>query len=315
MPKNSNSGESPREGNATEASAAELRHNALGLLSTAALTAAYMGPALLIYALFGPMTATVGEGVGFVLLIATVLTLLSAISFGMLAKEMPSAGGLYAWSSAAMGESAGMCIGLHTIMYYLVSLVFCPIVFGQFFDEALVELGISSAAGGAFGMWALFAGAMLMMGICAYVTYRGIVVSAHLAFTLLMIELAVVVALAMTFLGFAIAHGHFTLAPVTLTACHDGWKGVFLALPMGLMCMVCDAAIPAGEETENAARTIPIAILLTCVIIGAWYIVGFSSFAMERTSSDVPISSIQNGVAPMAAPSGDHGRSLWPSRR
>src|SRR2546423_989027 len=128
--------------NETSTGANELRHNALGLLSTAALTAAYMGPALSIYALFGPMTEKVGSGVGFVLLIATVLTLLSAISFGMLAKEMPSAGGLYAWSSAALGESVGLCIGLHTIVYYLVSLVFCPIVFGQFFNEVLEELGV-----------------------------------------------------------------------------------------------------------------------------------------------------------------------------
>src|SRR6476659_3659302 len=134
MVKNCNSHEIPIEGDQIETNTTELRHNALGLLSTAALTAAYMGPALSIYALFGPMTENVGTGVGFVLLIATVLTLLSAISFGMLAKEMPSAGGLYAWSSVALGESTGLCIGLHTILYYLVSLVFCPIVFGQFFN-------------------------------------------------------------------------------------------------------------------------------------------------------------------------------------
>ena len=78
-----------------------LRHNALGLLSTAALTAAYMGPALSIYALFGPMTEKVGSGTGFILIVASVITLLSAISFGMLAKEMPTAGGLFAWTSSA----------------------------------------------------------------------------------------------------------------------------------------------------------------------------------------------------------------------
>src|SRR5689334_8620221 len=108
----------------------ELRSNALGLLSTAALTAAYMGPALSIYALFGPMTEKVGMGVGFVLIVATVLTLLSAISFGTLAKEMPSAGGLYAWSSAALGRSAGLWVGLSTVTYYWISLVFAPIIFG-----------------------------------------------------------------------------------------------------------------------------------------------------------------------------------------
>src|SRR5262245_27510562 len=106
MSKDLNSGDFHADGD--QGKATELRRNALGLLSTAALTAAYMGPALSIYALFGPMTERVGTGVGFVLLIATTLTLLSAISFGMLAKEMPSVGGLYAWSTAALGESAGL---------------------------------------------------------------------------------------------------------------------------------------------------------------------------------------------------------------
>jgi amino acid transporter len=116
-----------------------------------------------------------------------------------------------------------------------------------------------------------------------------------------MIELAVVIALAITFLGFAVAENKFTIAPLTLGASKDGWRGVFLALPMGLMCMVCDAAVPAGEETRNARRTIPIAIVLTCAIVGIWYMVGFSAFAMARTTADIPVSSIQNGIAPMAA--------------
>src|SRR3954454_19571093 len=145
MANNRNSNVPRVAGDEIQTNTRELRHNAIGLLSTAALTAAYMGPALSLYALFGPMTEKVGAGVGFVLLIATGLTLLSAISFGMLAKEMPSAGGLYAWSSAALGKSLGLCIGLHTIVYYLISLVFCPIIFGQFFNEMLGELGVTIA--------------------------------------------------------------------------------------------------------------------------------------------------------------------------
>ena len=120
----------------------ELRRDALGILATSAMTAAYMGPALSIYALFGPMTEKVGMGVGFVLLIAMVVTLFSAVSFGMLAKEMPSAGGLYDWSCKALGNSLGMFIGLNTIMYYLICLIFAPIIFGQFFNEVLEQVGV-----------------------------------------------------------------------------------------------------------------------------------------------------------------------------
>jgi amino acid transporter len=228
------------------------------------------------------------------------LTLLSAISFGMLAKEMPSAGGIYTWSRAALGETLGLWIGLNTIIYYLVCLTFAPIVFGQFFNEVLVQLGVSFDPKSSFWLWSWLAGALAMLAAAAYVAYRGIVVSAHMAFTLLLIELAVVVAMAATFIGLAVYHGQFTLAPVTFGACKSGWQGVFLALPMGMMCMVCDAAIPASEETSNAKWTIPVAVVLTCLIVGIWYVVGFSAFAMGRTPADDSVSLLQNGVAPMA---------------
>src|SRR5437016_3223634 len=115
----------------TEPRAAALRSNSIGLLTTAALTAAYMGPALSIYALFSPMTLIVGTGVGFVMIIGLIVTLFSAISFGMLAKEMPSAGGVYTWTRHSLGGDVGLYLGLTTAMYYTTCLIFPPIVFGQ----------------------------------------------------------------------------------------------------------------------------------------------------------------------------------------
>jgi len=67
------------------------------LLTTAALTAAFMGPALSIYALFGPLTLLAGTGVGFVMFVGLIVTLLLAISFGMRPRN-PSAGGVYTWT-------------------------------------------------------------------------------------------------------------------------------------------------------------------------------------------------------------------------
>ncbi|HZZ43958.1 MAG TPA: APC family permease [Tepidisphaeraceae bacterium] len=273
-----------------------LRHDSIGLLSTAALTAAYMGPAISIYALFGPMFSIVGNGVGFVMMIAAVLTLLSAISFGMLAKEIPSAGGVYAWARVALGESAGLGIGITSAIYYAICLIFPPIVFGQFFNELLREIGFAHT-----NYWTFLAGGTLMLVLAARVTYRGILVSSELALTLLLIELAVVVGLGLTFLGIAIKHGTFSLAPITLGACIDRWKGVMLALPLGLLCMACDAATPASEEIKNAKWTIPVAVVLTCAMIGLWYIVGFSGFAMGTDAKDMAtLSDYISPIIPMA---------------
>ncbi len=283
-----------------------LRRDSIGLISTAALTAAYMGPALSIYAIFGPMYGIVGPGVGFVMIIAMAMTLLSAISFGMLAKEIPSAGGVYAWTRISLGESAGLGIGIFSAIYYALCLIFPPIVFGQFFNELLQEFHCPYVNG-----WTLFIGGVIMLILAARVTYRGIVVSSELALTLLLIELAVVVALALTFVGSAIRHGTFTLAPLTLSACTGGWKGVLLALPLGLLCMACDAATPASEETKNAKWTIPVAVVLTCALVGLWYMVGFSGFAMGTNPDEMKaLSDNLSPIIPMAQRVWGPGRFL-----
>lgn len=279
--------------------ATTLRSNALGLVATVSLTAAYMGPALSVYALFGPMSSLVGTGVGFVMLIGMIVTLLSAISFGMLAKEMPGAGGVYRWTTITLGESLGLWVGLASAIYYSICILFPPIVFGQFFNEFLQQLGVNTS------FWTWLAGALLLITIGATITYRGIVVSSHMALAFLLIEVVVIVALAATFIGVAIANHNFSIAPVTFGACKGGVSGLFLAMPMALLSMTCDAAIPTSEETRNAKWTIPMAVVLTCTLVGIWYVVGFSAFALSQTPEEVAaMSANTNYVSPITPMAG-----------
>jgi amino acid transporter len=272
------------------ASQTKLQSNALGLLATSALTAAYMAPALSIYALFGAMSAQVGQAVGFVMLLGMLMTLPSIISFGMLAKEMPSAGGVYAWASRALGDAVGLWVGLATASYYVLTVIFPPIVFGQFFNELI---GMHD------NVWTWLLGAVLSLAIAGVVTYRGIVISSRTAFTMLMTELTVVVALAVTFIGATIAKGTFSWQPVLPTAAKGGWSSIFLVLPLALLAMVCDAVTPVSEETKNAKRTIPLAMVLTCVLVGVWYVIGFSAFTMATTAEELDTLSEQQFATPI----------------
>ena len=43
---------------------------------------------------------------------------------------------------AALGESIGLWIGLTTVGYYIVCVIFPPIVFGQYFNELLQQCGM-----------------------------------------------------------------------------------------------------------------------------------------------------------------------------
>ncbi len=270
-----------------------LRANALGLLSTAALTAAYMAPALSIYTLLGAMVLHVGVATGFVMLIGMAMTLPSAISFGMLTAQMPTAGGIYAWTRRAMGDSVGLWVGLSAATYYVLTVFFPPIVFGQFFNEVLSMCGVQQST------WTWLAGLVLALVIAAGVTYRGIVISSETAFAMLMTELAVVVALAVTFIGASIAAGTFTWAPINPRSSPTGWSGIFLALPMALLAMTCDAVTPASEETRDASRTIPLAMVLTCILIGLWYVIGFSAFSLAASPTELADLSRQEYATPI----------------
>jgi amino acid transporter len=271
----------------------KLQSDALGLLSTAALTAAYMAPALSIYTLLGTMVLQVGVAVGFVMFLGLVMTLPSAISFGMLTREMPTAGGVYAWSRRALGPSMGLWVGLSTATYYVLTVIFPPIVFGQFFNEVLKLVGLHES------VWTWLLGAVLSLVVAGYVTYRGIVISSETAFAMLITELTVVVALAATFIGAAILNGTFTWAPIKPSAASGGWSGIYLALPLALLAMVCDAVTPTSEETKDAARTIPLAMVMTCILIGTWYVVGFSAFAMATTPGELTSLSEQKFATPI----------------
>jgi amino acid transporter len=55
---------------------------------------------------------------------------------------------------------------------------------------------------------------------------------------------------------------------------------------MVMLSMACDGATPAAEETRNARRTIPLAVVLTCTMVGLWYVAGYSAFALAALPAD-----------------------------
>lgn len=281
----------------TSAASGQLRADALGLLGTVSLTAAYMAPAASLIALFGPMVGQAGIGTGFVMLLGLAVTLPSAISFGMMAREMPSAGGVYAWACHTLGNSFGRWIGITTAIYYVLTVVFPPIVFGQLFNNLLTLANLPTDK----STWLL--GAVLSLLIAGLATYRGIAVSSYLAFVMLVLQLVVMSALALTFAVVAGERGGLSWEPF-LPPTIDRWSGTLLALPMAMLSLVCDAATPASEETRDAKRTIPLAIILTLVVVGLWNVLAFGALAMACPPDELVSlchQSDDNAVPPLAA--------------
>jgi len=216
----------------------QLQTDALGLLGTVSLTAAYMAPAASLVALFGVIVANAGISSGFVMLLGLLISLPSAVSFGMLARQMPSAGGAATWARNALGEHVGRWMGF----------IFPPIVFGQLFVELVSMLAGDPGPVVQSGLW--LAGVGLSFAIAGYSAYRGVTVSSWLAFAMLLVQLLVMSALTIHFLFHAGTLGTLSWKPFLPPESGGSWSGILLALPLAMLSLVCDGATPAAEETS-----------------------------------------------------------------
>ncbi len=262
-----------------------LRKDALGLLGTVSLTAAYMAPAASLVALFGVMVASAGVSTGFVMLLGLLITLPSAVSFGMLARQIPSAGGAATWARHALGELVGRWMGLTTAIYYLVTVVVPPIVFGQLFVELVSMMLGDLPQTSQTLLWIV--GVVLSFAIAGYSAYRGVTVSSWLAFAMLLLQLLIMSALTIHFLFHADTLGTLSWKPFLPPGSGESWSGILLALPLAMLSLVCDGATPASEETRDARRTIPLAIFLTLLLVGLWDVVAFGAFAMAAPRAEL----------------------------
>src|ERR1700734_4407469 len=124
-----------------------LRANAMGWIAAAAIGAIIMSPAGGIYFNFGPMVQKAGDVVPFVFLIALLASLPTALSFAMVAREMPSAGSVYTWIWNATRPSAGLFVGWILGGFYLLAMIVLPGIFPLFFIYFFIFFCLSSGYG------------------------------------------------------------------------------------------------------------------------------------------------------------------------
>jgi len=222
-------------------------------------------------------------------LLALVGCLLVAYSLSQQAKHMPSAGSLFSYANKAYGRRGGFFVGWAVALYILfftpaVYLLF-PIVVQQVFER---DLGLHVG----WAPWAIL-GAITV----AAVSFRGIRFSSAVAMVLGALEIAVFLALSIWML--VVQRHHISAVPFMPShAAVKGFNGVFKAAVFGILAFTgFEAAAALGEEGKNPRRTIPRALILATVIVGAFYVIcsyawvigtGTSSFAKVATSSANP---------------------------
>jgi len=238
----------------------------VGLMSVLFMSVTNMAPAAAVAFSILFAAPYAGGSTPLAVLLGLIVLMLVAISIGQLAKHLPSAGGLYTYSAQGLGPGAGFLVGW---AFILAEVIVAPggfLILGNVISGVLhTNLGWPTWTWAPFGLVAAI--------MTWFLVYRGVRLSTTAGVLLGTFELLVFLALAITLI--VAAGPHNTLA---VFGVHTGnAKGLGSVIP-GVLYAVFgiigfEAAAPLGEEARDPKRTVPRAVVLSCLAIGMFYLI------------------------------------------
>ncbi|HYM49133.1 MAG TPA: APC family permease [Candidatus Limnocylindrales bacterium] len=249
----------------TAVDAHHLERNAVGLAPTLFQSITHMAPAAAVAFSIIVGVPYAGGSIPLAVLLALIACLFVAVSIGQLARHLPSAGGLYTFSSRGIGAPVGFLVAWG---FMLAEPIVAPLLYLIFGNELAANL--NSHFGWPTWLWAPFAA--LAGLIVWFLTYRGIKLSTRTGVALGTFEIVVFLALAITLV--VAAGGNNTLAVFgPNTGNLKGWGSVFPGMIFAILAFIgFEASLPLAEEAKDPRRTVPRAVLLSALLIGLFYL-------------------------------------------
>src|ERR1700685_432952 len=216
-----------------------------------------------------PGASYAGGALPLAVLLALIACLLVATSIGQLAKHLPSAGSIFTYPAEAIHPALGVLVGWG---YALVEALLGPI------QMVLTGYLLGSIMHSEFNWpftttWVIF---MIVASILvAALNFRGVQVSARAGTILGSFEIAVFVLLAVWLIIKAGGHNTgsvFTLHYATIKG-YKGFSGIAAGSIYTILAFIGFAAsAPLAEEAPTPRRTIQIAVVASCLVIGLFYV-------------------------------------------
>lgn len=193
------------------------------------------------------------------ILIAMLAMLLTAVSYGRMARVYPQAGSAFSYVSEELHPKVGYVVGWAMLMDYLLNPIICVIWCSQAARNVLPEVP--------YAFWVV-----AFAGLSTYLNTRGIQTSSRVN-AILSIAMSVVVIL---FLGEGVHYILTVVHPSTADLIHPFYdparfssSAVLRGTSVAVLTYIgFDGISTMAEEVENPRRNILIATVLTCLVIG-----------------------------------------------
>jgi amino acid transporter len=187
-------------------------------------------------------------------------------------QRLSSASGYYTFVAHGAGPKTGLYTAWIYLMYETASLTGTVLFFGYLLPGLLsIDFGLHVTA------WMWWPASMISALFIWIMSYRGIRISLGYAYIMGVIELVVFIIVGATLWGKFGSRGGLHL--FTTSVAPHGISSVMLGVVFAFLSFTgFGAAITLGEETRNPRRNIIIAILVSVIGIGLFYIfIGYAS--------------------------------------
>ena len=252
-----------------------LRRNAIGLREALFQSITAMAPGAAFAASIPAGVAFAGGSLPLAVVFALIACLFCAWSIGQLARELPSAGSLATYAARGLHPAVGFLVAWG---YVLVGWLIPPLVLLQlgFTVDGTLHTEFHGYTANLWWVWSIL-GALIILAA----GYYGIRTSTRLGTILGVFEIAVFLVLGI----FLVVHAgsHNTASVFTTKYTTPGFHGISGVIAGSVFTILAfggfEGAAPLAEETRNPRRTIPQAVLLSTLLIGALYV--FTTYAVD----------------------------------
>ncbi len=247
-----------------------LKRDALGLPQIVASTLANIAPAMSFFFGFGLIVSGAGVAAPLTILVAMVVVLFLTNTLAEFSKYRPSTGSFVTFVGMAFVPAAGAAASIFVVFGYVVAASSVVVISGGWAHDTLkLFLGLNIP-------WQLLS--LLETGLVGILVSRGVALSTTWAAVFFYFELALLLIGAITML--VVNAGHLSLAPFEWSHLSGGLKGIGLGFPIAIYLFIgWENSATLAEETRDARRNIPRALIIGTLSIGILYM--FLAYATE----------------------------------